>query len=144
MQGIVLDLEANTIVCREGDPSTELYFLQSGKLLICTLNGTQVKAISRISPGEFIGELSFFDGKPRASYVVTLEKCKLIQIQKHEIAGHLPKWYTQIGSNITKKIRHLDHIIHTSNLRRSSEEESKPLTIEEQRSLFDVLTKQDT
>lgn len=141
MQGIVLELESDTVVCREGDPSTELYFLQSGKLLICTLSGNQVKAISRISPGEFIGELSFFDGKPRASYVVTLEKCKLIQIQKHEIASHLPKWYTQIGANITKKIRHLDHIINTSNLRRSSDEDSKPLSIEDQRRLLDLLTK---
>lgn len=143
MQGILLELDQHQIICREGDPSTELYFLQAGKLLICTLSGTQVKVISRISPGEFIGELSFFDGKPRASYVVTLEKCKLIQIQKHEISGHLPKWYTQIGANITKKIRHLDQVIHSSNLRKSSEEESKPLSIEEQRLLYELLTNQD-
>ncbi len=140
MQGIVLDFEANTIICHEGDPSTELYFLKSGRLLVCTLNGTQVKVISRISPGEFIGELSFFDGKARASHVVTLEKCKLIQIQKQEISGHLPLWFTEIGVNLTKKIRHLDHIINSENLRRSNSEESKPLTIEEQRSLFELLT----
>jgi CRP/FNR family cyclic AMP-dependent transcriptional regulator len=140
VQGIVLDFEANTIICHEGDPSTELYFLKSGRLLVCTLNGTQVKVISRISPGEFIGELSFFDGKARASHVVTLEKCKLIQIQKQEISGHLPLWFTEIGVNLTKKIRHLDHIINSENLRRSNSEESKPLTIEEQRSLFELLT----
>ena len=144
MQGFVLDFEPNTIICREGDPSSELYFLQSGKLLICTLAGTQVKVISRISPGEFVGELSFFDGKPRASYVVTLEKCKMIQIPKHEISGHLPNWFTQIGANITKKIRHLDMVIHSSNLRRSGAEESKPLSQEEQKKLYDLLTKQDT
>lgn len=143
MQGLVLDLEPNTVVCREGDPSQELYFLQSGKLLICTLAGTQVKVISRISPGEFVGELSFFDGKPRASYVVTLEQCKLIQIAKQEISGHLPAWYTQVGAGITKKIRHLDSIIHSSNLRRSGAEESKPLSQEEQKRLFELLTKQD-
>lgn len=140
MQGFVMELEANTVVCREGDPSSELYFLQSGKLLVCTLSGRQVKVISRISPGEFIGELSFFDGKPRASYVVTLERCKLIQIQKREISTHLPSWYTQIGANITKKIRHLDHVIHDSNIRRSNAEESKPLSIDEQRVLYELLS----
>ena len=133
-----MELEANTVVCREGDPSSELYFLQSGKLLVCTLSGSQVKVISRISPGEFIGELSFFDGKPRASYVVTLERCKLIQIQKREISTHLPNWYTQIGASITKKIRHLDHVIHDSNIRRSNAEESKPLSIDEQRVLYEL------
>lgn len=144
MQGIVLDIEANTVVCREGDPSTELFFLQSGKVLICTLSGTQVKAISRISPGEFIGELSFFDGKPRASYVVTLEKSKMIQIPKQEVNGHLPKWFSLVGANLTKKIRLLNSVIGSRNLRLSSEEESKPLSIEEQRSLYELLTKQNT
>ena len=143
MQGFSLDFEPNTVICREGDPSSELYFLQSGKLLVCTLSGTQVKVISRISAGEFIGELSFFDGKPRASYVVTLVKCKMIQIPKQEISGHLPSWYTQIGANMTKKIRILDNIIHSSNLRRSNAEESKPLTIEEQRNLLELITNQD-
>lgn len=143
MQGIVLDLEANTVVCREGDPSQELYFLQSGKLLICTLAGTQVKVLSRISPGEFVGELSFFDGKPRASFVVTLEKSKLIQIAKQEIAGRLPNWYNLMGMGITKKIRHLDSIIHSSNLRKSGAEESKPLSQEEQKRLYELLTHRD-
>lgn len=140
MQGLVLEFEPHTVICREGDPSSELYFLKSGKVLICTLSGTQVKVISRISPGEFIGELSFFDGKPRASYIVTLEKCQLIQLPKHEISGKLPKWFSQIGSSITKKIRLLDHVIHDRNLRRSESEESRPLSIEEQRMIYDLLT----
>jgi CRP/FNR family transcriptional regulator, cyclic AMP receptor protein len=140
MQGLELSLKSHTIICREGDPSSDLYFLQSGKLLVCTLNGTQVKVISRISPGEFIGELSFFDGKPRSSYVVTLEDSKLIQIPKQEIASKLPDWYTQVGINLTKKIRLLDHIIHNSSVRRSHTEESKPLPIDEQRKLYELLT----
>jgi CRP/FNR family cyclic AMP-dependent transcriptional regulator len=140
VQGFALDFEPHTVVCREGEPSSELYFLQSGKLLVCTLSGTQVKVISRISPGEFIGELSFFDGKPRASYVVTLEKCKMIQIPKHEIAGYLPTWYTLIGANITKKIRQLDHVIFSGNLRRTNTEETKALSMEEQRIFYELLT----
>lgn len=140
MQGIVLDYEPHSIICREGDPSSDLYFLKSGKLLICTLSGTQVKVISRISPGEFIGELSFFDGKPRASHIVSLEKCQLIQIPKHEIMGKLPKWFGHIGSSITKKIRLLDDVIHDHNLRRSESEESRPLSIEDQRAIYELLT----
>lgn len=143
MQGIVLDLEPHTVVSREGDMASEIYFLQTGKLLVCTLSGTQVKAIARISAGEFVGELSFFDGRPRASYVVTLEKSQLIQIQKHEIAGHLPKWYSQVATNITKKIRLLDNIIHTSNLRKSTDEDNRPLTMEEQHMLYQVISKQN-
>lgn len=144
MQGFEMELEAHTVLCREGDPSSDLYFLKSGKLLICTISGTQVKVITRISPGEFIGELSFFDGKPRAAHIVTLEECKLIQIPKHEIAAHFPDWYNRIGINITKKIRLLDQVIHESNIRRSQATENKPLSIDEQRLIFELLTNQNT
>lgn len=143
MQGIVLELAADTVVSREGDLASEIYFLQSGKLLVCTMNGTQVKAIARISAGEFVGELSFFDGRPRASYVITLEKSQLIQIQKHEIAGDLPAWYSQVATNIVKKIRLLDNVIQSSNLRKSSDEDNRPLSMEEQHHLFQIISKQN-
>jgi CRP/FNR family cyclic AMP-dependent transcriptional regulator len=139
MQGMQLELEPYSVICREGDPSSDIYFLVEGKLLICTLSGTQVKVISRISPGEFVGELSFFDGKPRSGHVLTLEKSKLIRISKSEIVDDLPSWYSQIGISITKKIRHLDQVIQENNLRRSNSDESKPLTIEEQRLIFGLI-----
>jgi CRP/FNR family cyclic AMP-dependent transcriptional regulator len=140
MQGKEINLAPNTVVFREGEPSGDLYFLVSGKLLVCTLNGSQVKAISRISPGEFIGELSFFDGQPRSSNVITLDKSRLIKIQKDQIMPHMPRWYLEVGANLTKKIRLLDHVIHQSNLRKSQAEETKPLSIDEQRHFYELLT----
>lgn len=140
MQGYDLEIEADTIVCKEGDPSADLFFLKSGRLLICTISGTEVKAIARIEPGEFIGELSFFDGRPRASYVIATEKSHLIQIPKHELTRDLPRWYLEINKNLTKKIRRLDQVIQTSHLRRFGSQEQKPLTIDEQRKLYELLT----
>ncbi len=143
MHGTVIELEPFKVIFREGDPAGDLYFLQEGKVLVCTLDGTKVKVITRISAGEFIGELALFDGKTRASSVISLEKSKLIKIDKEVISKDLPKWYRQIGIGLTKKIRLLDHVIHSSNLRLSRDEESKPLSISEQRLLYDVLTNQN-
>lgn len=140
MKGYVVDYQANHVLCREGDPSTDLYYLMTGKLLICTVVGTQVKTIARINPGEFIGELSFFDGKPRASHIVTLERCKIVTFPKKELTDLLPVWYTEAHKNLTKKIRLLDHVIQASNIRKVSAEEQKPLTIDEQRKIFSVIT----
>lgn len=141
MQGYFLDFKQNDIICREGDPSSDLYFLKKGKLLVCTINGTQVKAIARISPGEFIGELSFFDGRPRQSHVVALEPSRVILVPKSEMSPLLPFWFMQVGVNLTKKIRLLDNVIHDSNIRKSGQAEHKPLTIEEQRTIYEILTK---
>src|SRR4051812_5480731 len=98
------------ILCKEGEPSDDLYFLKEGKLLICTVMNTQVKVLARIEPGEFIGELSFFDGKPRASHIVALEESVVQKIPKDELMKHLPFWFVEVGKNLTKKIRLLDGI----------------------------------
>lgn len=129
----------NDIICRQGDPSSDLLYLKEGRLLICTVQGTQVKAIARIEPGEFIGELSFFDGKPRAAHIVAIERSVVIQIPKEEIMKHLPFWFVEIGKNLTKKLRLLDHIVHTSNFRKIGSEDQKPLSIEEQRTILTKL-----
>jgi CRP-like cAMP-binding protein len=141
MQGIYRDFEIYDVICREGEPSTDLFFLKHGKLLICTINGTEVKVIARISKGEFIGELSFFDDQPRSSFVVALEKSRVIQIPKSEMAPLLPSWYNLVGINLTKKIRLLDSIIHDSHIRRHTMTDYRPLTIEEQRKIYEILTK---
>lgn len=142
MKAIYREYNVNDVICREGDPSTDLYLLRSGKLLICTLQGTQVKALATIEEGEFIGELSFFDGQPRSSHIIALEKSTLFQIPKHEMADLLPEWYLHLGINLTKKIRVLDHVVQESNLRRASEKQ-KQLSIEEQRLYYKAITQQN-
>lgn len=142
IQGYAVEIGPHEILCREGEFSSDLFFLKSGSLLACVLHGTQVKALAKINPGEFFGELSFFDGKPRASYVVSLEKCELIKIPKDEIQGFLPTWFLQIGTSLTKKIRLLDEIVHEAHLKRFGTQEIKPLTIEEQRQIYKSITYQ--
>jgi CRP/FNR family transcriptional regulator, cyclic AMP receptor protein len=144
MQGYEQTFQANEVICREGDPSTDIYLVKSGKLLACAVQGTKVIALARINPGEFVGELSFFDGKPRASHVVTLEPSEVIMIPKAELSSLLPHWYQEIGKNITKKIRILDGVVHESNLRKFGKDDQKPLSIDEQRKLFEAITQQDT
>lgn len=138
MESYIVNLEEDQILCREGDPSSELFLLHSGKLLVCTVNGTQVKALAKIGPGEFIGELSFFDGKPRATFIIATEKSELVQLPKHEIMSKFPDWFKHIGRSLTRKLRLHDRLIHESQIRRAGDEELK-LSIEQQRYYYDLL-----
>lgn len=144
MQGYEQKFKSHEVLCRQGDPSTDIYLVKTGTLLACALQGTKVIPLARISPGEFVGELSFFDGKPRATHVVALEASSVILIPKSELSGLLPFWYQQVGKNITKKIRLLDGVVHEANLRRFGKDENRPLTIDEQRALYQAITQQDT
>jgi len=130
----------NDVICRQGDPSSDLYFLKEGRLLICTVQGTQVKALARIKPGEFIGELSFFDGQPRATHIVAIERSIVTQIPKDKIMDQLPFWFVEVGKNLTKKIRLLDGIASSSNFRKIGSEDQKPLSIDEQRTILASIT----
>ncbi len=138
MQSYLIELKKDQVLCHEGDPSSELYMLHSGKLLICITNGTEVKALAYINEGEFIGELSFFDSKPRSTHIISLEKSTLIQLPQHEIITKFPSWFQQVGRSLTKKVRLHDKIIHESKIRRSSDEDLK-LSIEEQRYYYEIL-----
>lgn len=133
--------DKHEVICKEGEKTSDLYYLREGKLLICTVAGTQVKAIARIEPGEFFGELSFFDEEPRATHIVALEKSTVVQIPQSEIIEHLPFWFIEVGKNLTKKIRLLDKIVHDSNFRKIGAKDQKPLSIEEQREILVVLNK---
>ena len=137
-----LIFEPNEIICREGEVSSDMYFIKEGHLLVCVVQGTQVKALGRIEAGEFIGELSFFDQQPRASTIVALEKSVLIQISREDVIEHLPFWFIEVGKNLTKKIRDMDKIVQTSNFKKIGSEDQKPLTMDEQRVILANINKQ--
>ncbi len=120
-----------------------MYFLQSGKLLVCSVSGTKVTALARIMPGQFVGELSFFDGELRASHVIALERSALTILSKDEIFPELPKWYVEHARELTRKLRQLDQIVHQSNLRKFASQGEKPLTIDEQRYILQALNQKD-
>jgi CRP-like cAMP-binding protein len=131
------------IICREGEASTDLYYLKSGKLLICTVSGTKVTALAHIMPGEFVGELSFLDSEPRASYIIALESSIIKMTSQDELKDEtLPNWFLKQSRNLAKKIRILDKVVNESNLRRFDTQNQRPLTIEEQRSILHAIASQ--
>jgi len=138
MQSYIIALEHEQILCREGDTSSELYLVDKGSLLVCVVNGTQVKALAKIHAGEFIGELSFFDNRPRSTYIIALEKCTLIHLPQHELLTKFPQWFIQIGRALTKKIRLHDTLIHESQIRHNNSDDLK-LSMEEQRYYYDLI-----
>lgn len=143
LQGFQLIYKPFQVICKAGELSNDLYYIESGKLLVCSVTGTKVVALARVGAGEFVGELSFFDGKARASHVVALEHSKLIILSHDEITPALPNWYVDQAKDLTKKIRKMDAIVEDSHLRRFDSQTEKPLSIEEQRHILQALSQKD-
>lgn len=74
-----------SVVCREHDQESDLYYIKSGTLLICTREGFRVTPLAYIKAGEYFGELSFIDKLPRSADVITLDSTEMLKFNSNEL-----------------------------------------------------------
>ncbi len=141
MQTFSVELKKNDVLCREGDIESDLYIVQEGELLVMVRKNSQVIAVATLGQGEYIGELSFFDNRPRGADIVALGPCKLIKIPAVEIRQSLPSWIGSLGKALALKLRLHDEVIRSRGIKKSNVETIKPLSMEEQRLYFQLLSK---
>lgn len=127
------------VVFLGGSPENELFYIHSGKIMICVLKGSQITPLSYLSAGEFLGELSFFDGEPRSATVIAVEESSLIAIPVSEKTKQFPEWLLKLAQSLTKKIRYNDELIRKHGIRKRQVETIKPLSIEEQTHYYQVI-----
>lgn len=131
-QNIVLNLPKDHLLCKEGDLDRELYKVFSGRLLVCTSNGTKLTPIAYLEKGDYFGELSFFDGKVRSAHVICIEDSTLVKIPQAELKKQFPRWLITLSKSMTRKIRLMDNIIGKSGIKRKKVDSIQALSIEEQ------------
>ena len=134
-----IKLKKNDIILSEGEIHRDLFLINKGKVMAFVTKRTEVTPIAYFEEGDFIGELSFFDQKPRSANLICLEDTNLHIYPYEESLEQFPKWSITLAESITKKIRHYDNILKNKGIRRKNEEILKPLSIESQRQYFKVL-----
>lgn len=73
----------NAYVINEGDDSSAMYLIKSGKVDVIVNNEDGKKMIlTTLVEGDHFGELSLIDGAPRSATVVALEKCEFIVLHR--------------------------------------------------------------
>jgi len=101
----------NTVLFMEGDDSTHLYIIQKGKVSVSVADdeGRQV-ILNYMGEGEYFGELSLLDHKPRSATVMTVTPCEFIAISRSSFQGLLrsdPEFLMQVTAEIVKRVREL-------------------------------------
>lgn len=141
MQTFTIELEQDQVLCHEGNVESDLLVLLSGSLLVCLRKGTQVTKVAELGPGEFIGELSFFDNRPRSADIIALTPCKLLKIPAVELRQDFPDWLRTLGLDLCRKIRQHDNFIRSKRLTKTKMETINVLSIDEQRHYHQILSK---
>ena len=74
-------LKANEFLMKAGDPGDKVFILKRGKLQAFQLNSSGEKLIlGDVIPGEFVGEMAYFNAEPRVASVIALIDSELIEI----------------------------------------------------------------
>jgi CRP-like cAMP-binding protein len=130
----------NSVLCREGEEKNDLFYVQKGKLLICSRSGHMVTPLAHITAGEYFGELSFFDKLPRSADVVVLEDTELTLIPPTSLKDQFPTWLLIMAKQMTKKVRLMDSVIKENGIKKKNHVTMKALSIDEQRHLYKIIT----
>ena len=112
----VMSVKGNEILFSDGDNSSQMYFLKSGKLKVIKKKGNQDLELGQIFEGELVGEVSFFDKGPRTATVIAIEDSELAIIPSdkfQKIFEELPGWYQALTVTLVKRIRRTDEDICT-------------------------------
>ena len=77
MAGNVKSIKAGAVLFRAGDPADGMYLVRKGELMVyLEQNGTEVK-LANVGAGNMIGEMAFFDKKPRSASVKANEDTEI-------------------------------------------------------------------
>lgn len=96
-------------IFREGDPGTEMFIIQSGKVGITKLiKGGVEKTLASLGPGDFFGEMAVIDKANRSANAVAVEPSRLISLDEEVFEMHMqtnPKIVKKILKNLTTRLR---------------------------------------
>jgi CRP/FNR family transcriptional regulator, cyclic AMP receptor protein len=94
---------AGTVIFSENEPGEEMYIIQSGKVKVTRRIGLIDKTLSVLTKGDFFGEMSILNDKPRSATVVAEQKCELLAIDRKTFEAMI-KSKPEIALRIIKKL----------------------------------------
>lgn len=130
----------DTLLTKAGEKNKPLYKVIKGEILIFILKKNTVVPLGKIKPGDFIGELSFFDDGPRSAYSITISETTVELYSQDELDQEIPVWLKEFGRSLAKKIRSNDQAISEANYRPREVGEMIKLSPEEQKRLHTLVT----
>jgi len=139
-----VSLKKDDILCLEGEADNDLYIVHSGKLLVFARKRSQVTQLGHIGPGEYFGELSFFDDKPRSADVIALEDTVLIRFPHSELRNQFPQWLITIAQSLANRLRVADDVIRTSGIKKKNADGISPMSVDEQGRIFRLVKEKES
>lgn len=116
MAGSNVVIKEGTILFREGDEANGMFLVRKGDLEVYLKRDDNLVVLAKIGPGGMIGEMAFFDQKPRSASVRAKTDCEITVISKDDFAKlmrQIPKWFVSIMSSLSTRLRETNARLQT-------------------------------
>lgn len=97
-----------TLMFIEGETSTEMYILQSGKVRILKQEGEKTVELATLGAGSVLGELALLDHQPRSATAQVVEDVTSTVIDEDLLRSTLektPSWLSSIIQVVVRRLR---------------------------------------
>ena len=101
-------LRKNDILFREGDPSEAMFVIKSGKIAITKSKGSAEIVLAELGPGDMLGEMAFFDNKPRSAGAKAMVDTVVIELPFKALTAQFktfPEWLKAIVRTVNTHLR---------------------------------------
>jgi len=106
---VVKTVKMGDLIMKIGDAAEQVYILKKGSLQAFHLNDQGQKVIlGEVAPGEFVGEMAYFNAEPRSANVIALENSELIEIPLASFDRTIyqkPAWAMKLIETLSKRLK---------------------------------------
>jgi len=98
----------NETVFKMGDPADCMYIVRKGALKVYFTKGAEEVQLAVIKDGAIVGEMAFFDNKPRSASVRALQPSEVTIVTKADFENLLkqvPKWMVSMMQSLVSRLR---------------------------------------
>ncbi len=99
-----LEYSSGDHIVRQGDSGLGLFFIIRGGIKVELEKNGMRMVVATMQPGDFFGELSLIDNKPRSANVICVEDTRCLVLTRDSFSKVTHK-YPEIGFQIAKALR---------------------------------------
>jgi CRP-like cAMP-binding protein len=113
MVGMVKRYPEGAVILTEGSPGGQLQVIHQGQVRISkVVPGGGEEALTILQPGEFFGEIEFFDGAPASAHAIAHTECELLALPHREVLALMEnrpdltsKFFWAFGRTLAGRLR---------------------------------------
>ena len=105
---VQLEYSSGDHIVRLGDPGLGLFFILRGKVNVDIETNAVRTTVATLQPGDFFGELSLIDNKPRSAHVICVEDTNCLVLTRDsfmQLANKYPEIALQIATALAGRLR---------------------------------------